>query len=218
VVIVDVPTCTPCADGEVGEIWVSSPSVARGYWRRDADTAETFRARLADGTGPFLRTGDLGTLIAGELFVTGRVKDVIVLRGYKYYPQDIELTAERQHAAIRGGCSAAFAVESEDGETVALALEVDPRQLPPDQDAREELFAELVDGVRAAVTAEHGVILSLVAIVSLGGVPKTSSGKLRRGACREALLDGSLGELARWTAITGLAGRAVGSRLSRTGA
>jgi acyl-CoA synthetase (AMP-forming)/AMP-acid ligase II len=218
VVIVDVPTCTPCADGEVGEIWVSSPSVARGYWRRDADTAETFRARLADGTGPFLRTGDLGTLIAGELFVTGRVKDVIVLRGYKYYPQDIELTAERQHTAIRGGCSAAFAVESEDGEAVALALEVDPRQLPPDQDAREELFAELVDGVRAAVTAEHGVILSLVAIVSLGGVPKTSSGKLRRGACREALLDGSLGEIARWTAITGLAGRAVGSRLSRTGA
>ena len=218
VVIVDVPTCIPCADGEVGEIWVSSPSVARGYWRRDADTAETFRARLADGTGPFLRTGDLGTLIAGELFVTGRVKDVIVLRGYKYYPQDIELTAERQHAAIRGGCSAAFAVESEDGETVALALEVDPRQLPLDQDAREELFAELVDGVRAAVAAEHGVVLSLVAIVSLGGVPKTSSGKLRRGACREALLDGSLGEIARWTAITGLAGRAVGSRLSRTGA
>ena len=216
VVIVDPATAIVCEDGEVGEIWVSSPSVARGYWRRDIASAETFRARLADGTGPFLRTGDLGTMIDGELFVTGRVKDIIVIRGYKYYPQDIELTAERQHPAIRGGCSAAFALDGVDGETVAMAIELDPRQLPIDQDGRQRAFVEIVDAVRAAVATEHGVVLSLVAIVSVGGVPKTSSGKLRRGACRDALIDGTLGEVGRWTAA-GVEDPTMKSRLLRTG-
>jgi len=201
IVIVDPTTAAPCADGEVGEIWVSSPSVARGYWRRDAETAETFRARLADGTGPFLRTGDLGTMIDGELFVTGRLKDIIVIRGYKYYPQDIELTAERQHTAIRGGCSAAFALDGCEGDSVGLAIELDPRELPGDQEGREQVFGEVVNAVRAAVATEHGVNLSLVAIVGVGGVPKTSSGKLRRRACRDALMDGSLSEAARWAAV-----------------
>jgi acyl-CoA synthetase (AMP-forming)/AMP-acid ligase II len=217
IVIVDPTTAAPCADGEVGEIWVSSPSVARGYWRRDAESAATFRARLVDGTGPFLRTGDLGAMIDGELFVTGRLKDIIVIRGYKYYPQDIELTVERQHTAIRGGCSAAFAVDGSDGDSVGLAIELDPRQLPGDQEGRERTFGEIVDAVRAAVATEHGVNLSLVAIVGVGGVPKTSSGKLRRRACRDALMDGSLGEVARWTAV-GFASREYESRLLRTSA
>jgi len=217
VLIVDAATATPCADGDVGEIWVSSPSVARGYWRGDIESADTFRARLADGTGPFLRTGDLGTMICGELFVTGRAKDVIVIRGYKFYPQDIELTVERQHAAIRGGCSAAFALEGSDGESVGLAIELDPRQLPIDQDGRERAFVEIVDSVREAVATEHGVVLSLVAIVGVGGVPKTSSGKLRRRDCRDALVDGSLGEVARWTVVDGIGNRATERRLLRTG-
>ena len=219
VLVVDPLTATPCTDGEVGEIWVSSPSVGRGYWRRDIESAETFRARLADGTGPFLRTGDLGAMVGGELFVTGRIKDVIVIRGYKYYPQDIELTVERQHTAIRGGCSAAFALDDGDGESVGLVIELDPRQLPSDRASREAAFGEIVDTVRAAVATEHGLILSLVAIASVGGVPKTSSGKLRRRACRDALMDGSLGEVARWTALAGLGGGALdGDRLLlRTG-
>jgi acyl-CoA synthetase (AMP-forming)/AMP-acid ligase II len=217
VLIVDAETATSCADGEVGEIWVSSPSVARGYWRRDIESAETFRARLADGTGPFLRTGDLGTMIGGELFVTGRAKDVIVIRGYKFYPQDIELTVERRHSAIRGGCSAAFALEGSDGESVGLAIELDPRQLPIDQDGRERAFVEIVDLIREAVATEQGVILSLVAIVGVGGVPKTSSGKLRRRDCRAALVDGSLGEIARWTVVDGIGNRATERRLLRTG-
>jgi acyl-CoA synthetase (AMP-forming)/AMP-acid ligase II len=216
VLIVDPATTTPCIDGEIGEIWVASPSVARGYWRRDIESAETFRARLADGTGPFLRTGDLGTMIDGELFVTGRVKDVIVIRGYKYYPQDIELTAERQHSAIRGGCAAAFALDDGDIESVGLAIELDPRQLPIDQETRERMFAEIIDALREAVAIEHGVNLSLVAMVGVGGVPKTSSGKLRRSACRDALADGSLGEIARWTAIGGI-GRPATTSLLRTG-
>jgi acyl-CoA synthetase (AMP-forming)/AMP-acid ligase II len=196
---------------------VSSPSVARGYWRRDAESAATFRARLVDGTGPFLRTGDLGAMIDGELFVTGRLKDIIVIRGYKYYPQDIELTAERQHVAIRGGCSAAFALDGSDGDSVGLAIELDPRQLPADQEGKERMFGEMVDAVRAAVATEHGVNLSVVAIVGVGGVPKTSSGKLRRRACRDALMDGSLIEVARWTAV-GFASLECESRLLRTSA
>jgi acyl-CoA synthetase (AMP-forming)/AMP-acid ligase II len=216
VLIVDPNTATPCADGDVGEIWVSSPSVARGYWRRDLSTVETFRARLADGNGPFLRTGDLGTMIEGELFVTGRIKDIIAIRGYKYYPQDIELTVERQSSAIRSGCCAAFALDVDDGETVGLAMELDPRQLPIDRESRERVFAEIVDGVRSAVSTEHGVILSVVAIVNVGGVPKTSSGKLQRSACRERLIDGTLDELARWTALASIENRPVES-LMRTG-
>ena len=216
VLIVDPNTATPCADGDVGEIWVSSPSVARGYWRRDLSTAETFRARLADGGGPFLRTGDLGTMIEGELFVTGRIKDTIAIRGCKYYPQDLELTVERQSSAIRSGCCAAFALDVGDGESVGLAMELDPRQLPIDRESRERAFAEIVDGVRAAVSTEHGVILSVVAIVNVGGVPKTSSGKLQRSACRERLIDGTLDELARWTAVASIENRPVES-LMRTG-
>ncbi len=201
IIIVDPTTAVPCADGDVGEIWVSSPSVAQGYWRRDLSTAEIFRARLANGAGPFLRTGDLGAMIDGELFVTGRAKDVIVLRGYKYYPQDIELTVERQHPAIRAGCVAAFALDGGDGETVGVVMELDPRQLPIDRESRQRTFTEIVEAVRAAVATEHGVMLSVVAMAMVGGVPKTSSGKLRRSACRDALTDGSLEELARWTAV-----------------
>jgi len=217
VLVVDPVTTTPCAEGEVGEIWVSSPSVARGYWRRDLESAETFRARLADATGPFLRTGDLGVISSGELFVVGRAKDVIVSRGYKHYPQDIELTAERQHLAIRGGCSAAFALDECGEEAVGLAIELDPRQLPNDAAERERALTEIVDSVRTAVATEHGIVLSIVAFVGVGGVPKTSSGKLRRRACRDALLDGSLAEIARWTTGTGIGEREAEPRLLRTG-
>jgi len=216
VIVVNPETARQCGDGEVGEIWVSSPSVAQGYWRRDLFTAEIFRARLANGDGPFLRTGDLGALVDGELFVTGRAKDVIVIRGYKYYPQDIELSAERAHRAIRAGCCAAFALDGGHDEAIGLAIELDPRQLPVDRESREHAFAEVVDAVRTSVATEHGVTPSLVAMVNVGGVPKTSSGKLRRSACRHALTDGSLDELARWTAGALVADR-PSERLARTG-
>jgi acyl-CoA synthetase (AMP-forming)/AMP-acid ligase II len=216
VLIVDPTTAVPCRDGEVGEIWVSSPSVAHGYWRRDLESAAVFRARLADGTGPFLRTGDLGAMVDGELFVTGRAKDVIVIRGYKYYPQDIELTVERQHPAIRGGCSVAFGLDGGESEAVGVVMELDPRQLPIDEAVKARAFGEIVDAVRAAVTTEHGIVVSLVAIVGVGGVPKTSSGKLRRGACRDALMDGSLGDIARWTTVNAIE-CPTESRLMRTG-
>lgn len=198
IVVVDPESFEPCADGRIGEIWVSSPSVARGYWRRECETRETFDARLANGDGPFLRTGDLGLLSDGELFVTGRLKDLLIVRGLKHFPQDIELTAERQDAALRPGCSAAFPVDSEQGEAVGIALEVDPRELPADPTEQQERIQTITRAVRQAVSEHHGVTLSVVSLLSLGGMPKTSSGKLRRRACRAALLDGSLSEIARW--------------------
>ena len=202
VLIVDPNTHQRCADGRVGEIWVASPSVARGYWRRDGETRETFNAHLAGGEGPFLRTGDLGALHDGELFVAGRLKDVLIVRGFKHYPQDIEHTVERQHAAIRPGCSAAFSIDGENGESVVLALEVDRRQAPQLEDPaeRDACLAAIIERVHTAVVEHHGILLSAVSVLSHGAMPKTSSGKLRRRACRDAFRDGSLDEIARWVA------------------
>ena len=214
VLIVDPDTRQRCADGRVGEIWVASPSVARGYWRRDSETHETFNARLAGGEGPFLRTGDLGALHDGELFVVGRLKDVLIVRGFKHYPQDIEHTAERQHAAIRPGCSAAFSIDAEDGEVVVLAIEVDRRHAPQldDPAERDACLAAIIDRVRAAVVDHHGILLSAVSVLAHGAMPKTSSGKVRRRACRDAFSDGSLDELARWVAEPELASALLSGR------
>jgi acyl-CoA synthetase (AMP-forming)/AMP-acid ligase II len=218
VVVVDPSTRQQCSDGRVGEIWVESPSVAGGYWRRESETRETFHARLAGGDGPFLRTGDLGAMHDGELFVTGRLKDVLIVRGFKHYPQDLEHTAERQHAAIRPGCSAAFSIDGDDGEAVAIALEVDRRRAPQldDPAERDGFLASLIDRVRAAVVDHHGIVLSAVSVLSHGAMPKTSSGKLRRRACRDAISDGSLDEIARWVADPELASPVIAGRAARS--
>jgi acyl-CoA synthetase (AMP-forming)/AMP-acid ligase II len=218
VLVVDPSTRQQCSDGRVGEIWVASPSVAGGYWRRESETRETFHARLAGGDGPFLRTGDLGAMHDGELFVTGRLKDVLIVRGFKHYPQDLEHTAERQHAAIRPGCSAAFSIDGDDGEAVAIALEVDRRQAPQldDPAERDGFLASLIDRVRAAVVDHHGIVLSAVSVLSHGATPKTSSGKLRRRACRDAFGDGSLDEIARWVADPELASPLIVGRSARS--
>jgi acyl-CoA synthetase (AMP-forming)/AMP-acid ligase II len=198
VVIANPETRRPCDDGEIGEIWVASPSVARGYWRREQQTAETFGAHLANGEGPFLRTGDLGLFHNGELIVTGRLKDLLIVRGLKHYPQDLELTAERQHAALRPGCAAAFAIGGTDGEAVAVAIEVDPRALADDRHERVRQLRDISSAIRRAITEEHGIVLSAVSLLSIGTMPKTSSGKLRRHACGVAFVEGTLDEMSRW--------------------
>jgi acyl-CoA synthetase (AMP-forming)/AMP-acid ligase II len=193
VAIVDPHTRRRCKDGDVGEIWICSPSVAQGYWRRADDTNRVFRASIdGETSGPWLRSGDLGTLIGGELFVVGRIKDILIVRGMKHYPQDLELTAERQHEAIRPGCSAAFAVEGPDGggPQIVVASEVDPRRL-----------VEVVDvtrAVRHGIATEHGIQLHGVALLRPGRIPKTTSGKIRRHACADGWLDGSLQSIAQW--------------------
>src|SRR6202041_677670 len=125
IVIVDAQSCTPCPPGRVGEIWVSGPNVTQGYWNNPKETAETFRAFLKDsGEGPFLRTGDLGFLHEDELFVTGRLKDLIIIRGRNLYPEDIELTVARCHKGLRPGCTVAFSVQDEFDEGLAIVQEV----------------------------------------------------------------------------------------------
>ncbi|MEP6493891.1 MAG: fatty acyl-AMP ligase [bacterium] len=200
IVIVDPESRAPCTDGAIGEVWVSSPSVARGYWGNERQTAEVFAARLPNGDGPFLRTGDLGALTNGELIVTGRLKDILIVRGLKHYPQDLELTAERQHPALRPGCSAAFALDGDSDDVVAIALEVDPRQLARKSSERRQQYHEITAAVRRAIAGEHGIVLCAVSLLTLGAMPKTSSGKLRRRACRAAFLDGALDHVSQWPA------------------
>ncbi|MET0399701.1 MAG: condensation domain-containing protein, partial [Longimicrobiaceae bacterium] len=188
VIIVDPATLRECAPDRVGEVWVSGPSVAQGYWGLAEATAETFGAFMAEtGEGPFLRTGDLGFLDGeGELFVTGRLKDLIVIRGRNHYPQDIEATAVGSHAGLRPGGGAAFSVDEGGEERLVVVHEV-ARQATAGADVEE-----VAGAIRRAVAAEHGVQVHTVALVRPGGVPKTSSGKVQRRACRARLLAGDL--------------------------
>ncbi|MFF4839727.1 fatty acyl-AMP ligase [Streptomyces collinus] len=173
------------SDGEVGEIWVGGASVAKGYWRNALATRETFRAQLPGRDGRFLRTGDLGFLRDGELFVTGRLKDLLVVDGRNHYPQDLELTAELSHPALRPGCTAAFSVDAgADGEQPVLVAEIAP------DDAGEA--EKITDLVRGTVGEAHGLSVREVVLVRPGTIPKTSSGKIQRRATRAAYLDGTL--------------------------
>ena len=194
VVVVDPPSRRPCADGAVGEIWVRGPGVAAGYWNRPAQSARTFGARTAGGDGPYLRTGDLGVLDDRGVRITGRSKDVLIVRGTKHYPQDLERTAEGRHRAVRPGCAAAFAADrGSSGDRIALVAEVDPHRLESPAAAEAAIAA-----IRSGVTEAHGVQLSVVTLVPPGGVEKTTSGKVKRFACRNALLAGTLEALAIW--------------------
>ncbi|WP_104546382.1 AMP-binding protein [Chroococcidiopsis sp. TS-821] len=194
VAIVNPDTLIPCTSEEVGEIWVSGPSVAQGYWNQPEETEKNFRAKLANiHEGTFLRTGDLGFLQDGELFITGRIKDVIIIRGQNHYPQDIELTVENSHPALRIGCGAAFAIDFKGSERLVIVHEVERSYL------RKLNVAEVVGSIRQAVAAQHGLDVFATALVKTGSIPKTSSGKIRRRACRTAFLAGSLDIVEDWS-------------------
>jgi FkbH-like protein len=186
IAIVDPESLTLSTPGQVGEIWVSGPNVAQGYWDRSEETDQTFGAHLADtGEGPFLRTGDLGFSLDGELYITGRIKDLIIVRGLNHYPQDIELTVERSHPALRPGCGAAFSVDVGGEERLALVYEVK-------RECRDVDVPEVCSAVRRAVAKEHELQVYAVVLIRPGSVPKTSSGKIQRRACRARFLEGNL--------------------------
>jgi acyl-CoA synthetase (AMP-forming)/AMP-acid ligase II len=219
IVIVHPESSTACAPDEVGEIWVSGPNVAKGYWNRPEENKLVFHAYLADtGEGPFLRTGDLGFLRNGELFVTGRLKDLIIIGGRNLYPQEIELTVQHSHPAVRPTGCAAFSVDVEDEERLIVAAEVEPHYLPyrhptgrngtgnghgngngtahPHGNGRLALDADgMIRAIRRAVAEEHDVRVHAVLLLPAGGIPKTSSGKLQRNACQAGFLDGTLAKL-----------------------
>ncbi|WP_342026023.1 amino acid adenylation domain-containing protein [Cytobacillus pseudoceanisediminis] len=188
--VVDPVTLRECPNGRMGEIWVKGPSVAKGYWNMPEKSKETFSARLQDtGEGPFLRTGDIGFWHKGELFVTGRIKDLIIIRGRNLYPQDIELTVERSYPAARPNSGAAFSVTVEDEEKLVVVQEVERtyRNLDPDK---------MINSITHAIIREYGVHPYAVALLKFGGVPKTSSGKIQRSIARELFLKGELNEIA----------------------
>lgn len=189
VVIVDPVTHAPCPPDHVGEVWVAGAQVGAGYWRRPAETATVFAGHLDDGRGPFLRTGDLGFLDDGLLYVTGRLKDVIVVRGRNHYPQDIERTAAGAHPSLRPG-AAAFALGEDGDERLAIVQEVH------EGGASEEAALAVAE----AVAREHGLEVHAVVLIAPRTLPKTSSGKVRRRACREALAAGRLAVVASWYA------------------
>ena len=192
--IVDPATQLRCPPGEVGEVWVAGPCVAKGYWNRPQETAQTFQARLADSAvGPFLRTGDLGYLRDGQLFIAGRLKDLIIIRGDNHYPQDIELTVERSHLALRSGHGAVFSIDVNGEELLVVVCEVQGKQL------RGVNLDEVLSAIRTAVFNEHDLRLHEVVLLKPGGALKTTSGKIQRRAMRAAFLKSELDELGRQT-------------------
>jgi acyl-CoA synthetase (AMP-forming)/AMP-acid ligase II/acyl carrier protein len=190
VAIVNPETSDEQPPDRVGEILVSGPNVAQGYWNRPAESEQTFRARVARRDGQvFLRTGDLGFLRNRELFITGRIKDLIIVRGRNYYPQDIELTAQNSHPSLRSGCGAAFSIEVNNEERLVVVQEAKVRQRDVET---------VLDAIRRHVASEHELQPYAVVVIRPGGCRKTSSGKIQRGACRDAFLSGSLAMIGEW--------------------
>lgn len=186
---VEPDTLAALGDDAVGELWVGGPTVAAGYWHQPEATREGFQAMTALGEGPFLRTGDLGFVRDGQVFVTGRLKDLIIIRGENHYPQDIEWSVEAAHPAIRPSCVAAFSLSSGGVEALGVVAEVYPERLTDPEAA----FA----AVREAV-GEHGLSAQHIVFVAPRALFKTSSGKVMRRKTRESMLDGSLAVVARW--------------------
>jgi amino acid adenylation domain-containing protein len=191
--IVDPESLIECLEGEIGEVWVSSPSVAQGYWHRSQESEQTFAAHIRDTEeGPFLRTGDLGFLQDGELFVAGRRKDLIIIRGHNHYPQDIEQTVERCHAALKPGCGAAFSVDAEGEERLVVVQELDDKEQPP--------VDSIIESIRRAIADEHAIQAYGVVLVKSKTIHKTSSGKIQRHACRNGFVSGNLDVVGEWRA------------------
>ncbi len=190
--LVDPAARRPVPPGQIGEIWVASPSVGIGYYGDRALTDEVFHGQLAEPNGvEYLRTGDLGFLSDGQLFVTGRIKDLIILRGVKYYPHDIERTVETSHPALRLGTSAAFAVDEARRERLVIVCEVE-RSSQGDGDA-------VIEAIRRNVAGDHDLVPDGVVLIRAGSVPKTSSGKIQRHACRDGYLSRALLVVAEWS-------------------
>ena len=214
--IVDCDTATELPDGQIGEIWLHGQNMGTGYWNRERETAETFQNILKSRTNPshaegapddglWVRTGDYGAYHDGELYITGRVKDLVIIDGRNHYPQDLEYSAQESTKALRTGFVAAFSVPAnqlpdEVFENAHAGLKRDP------DDTSEQLvivgerapgshkleMAPIADDIRAAIAVRHGVTVRDVLLTPAGAIPRTSSGKIGRRACRAAYLDGSL--------------------------
>jgi acyl-CoA synthetase (AMP-forming)/AMP-acid ligase II len=185
--IVDPETRRRLDADRIGEVWVGGPHVCKGYWSNPDATSSTFQARIDGEDEPWLRTGDLGFIDdAGELFITGRIKDIIIVRGINYYPQDIENTVYDSHPALRRHCGAAFSVLTEDNEEkLVLVQEVERMH------RRDLEIDEIIGCIREAVANEHEIALDSIVLIRPGSIPKTTSGKIQRSLAREMWLQNS---------------------------
>ena len=193
IVIVNLESLTECAPNQVGEIWVSGAGVSKGYWNQPEETKRSFNAYLTDtGEGPFLRTGDLGFIQDGELFITGRIKDLMIIWGRNHYPQHIEETVQQSHPALRPNCGAAFAIEVEGEERLIIVQEVERSYL------RGLNVNEIVEAICQTVAERHIAQVYAVVLLKTGSIPKTTSGKIQRRACRAKFLEGNLEVVGEW--------------------
>lgn len=195
--IVDPVTRLPAPVGTVGEVWVRGELVAQGYWERPADTGELFHAQIAGGNGDhFLRTGDLGFMAGDEFVFTGRYKDLIIVEGKNHYPQDIEKTVEGSHSALRPGCSIAFSVETDADVRVVVVVELSKEirigEAGSDVSRRYVPRKEIEKAIRSEVAEEHQIRITDIVLIAPNTIPKTSSGKVQRNACRQLFLSGTL--------------------------
>lgn len=191
--IVDPVSQLACSQNEVGEIWTSGPSVGQGYWQQPELTEAIFQAHTNDDERPFLRTGDLGFVGSdGSLFVTGRLKDVIIIRGVNHYPQDIELTVEQSHPALQINAGAAFRIERDEVEAVVVVQELKRTYL------QTVLPEEVIQAILRQISLQHGISPAAVVLLPPNSVPKTTSGKIQRNACREAFLTNELPAVYQW--------------------
>ncbi len=191
IAIVDPDSLTECAANKIGEIWFSSSSVGQGYWQLPAKTQETFQASL-NGQGKYLRTGDLGFIDNGELYITGRLHDVLVFWGLNHYPQHIEQTVEQCHPGLKPNCGAAFSIEVEGKARLVVAQEIE-------RTYRQFLFMdEMVAAIRWQIFQEHFIDIYGIVLLKPGRIPKTSSGKVQRSACKAMFLDDILEVWSQW--------------------
>jgi acyl-CoA synthetase (AMP-forming)/AMP-acid ligase II len=177
------------AANHVGEVWINGPNVCQGYWGREAATLATFKARIVDeDDADWLRTGDLGFLDeAGDLFITGRIKELIIVRGVNHYPQDIERTVQAVHPALRQDCGAVFSALDDRGEESLLVVQEVERT------ARNRIdVLEMTDTIREAITKEHDVFARDIVLIRPNTLPKTTSGKIQRNQARTLWLEGRL--------------------------
>ncbi len=189
--IVNPQTFKIAEPDETGEIWVQGPNISQGYWNRKQATEETFGARISGSNdGPFLRTGDLGAMVDGELYITGRVKDLIIIRGRNYYPQDLEFVVENVHQAIRPGCSAAFSIEEDEQEKLVIVAEVRQQKNLP--------LEEITAMIRAAVSETNDIRVQTIVLIKARTISKTSSGKIQRHAVKNEFFEDKLKIIHRW--------------------
>ncbi|WP_107666513.1 AMP-binding protein [Cyanothece sp. BG0011] len=193
IAIVNPDTLQRCQNDEVGEIWVKGKTIARGYWQRPEATQETFCATIADtGESPYLRTGDNGFLYQGQLYITGRLKDVIIIRGGNYYPQDIEQSVIESHPDLLADCSAAFTIEVEGEEQLVIVQEVARTAI------RRLNEVEVIEAICQAVFEAFELSVYAIALIKPASIPKTSSGKIQRRLCRQQFLNDQLKLVSNW--------------------